>query len=217
MVEYVVIDGGSSDGTLQLLQSYNSKIDVLISEPDEGIYDALNKGILHSTGDIVGFLHADDFFNSSDALEKIANAFDAPEVEAAYGDLSYVQRNNVSKIVRYWKSATFSEKLLLQGWMPPHPTLYIKRSVYERLGMFNTAYLIAADYDLILRFFGKGKLFSVYIPQVLVCMRIGGISNKSLKTIIKKSLEDLSALKKNQIGGVLTLIIKNLLKLKQFF
>jgi len=215
MVEYIVIDGRSTDGTLQLLESYSSKLDVLISEPDEGIYDALNKGILNSTGDIVGFLHADDLFESSDVLEKIANAFDNPGVEAVYGDLVYVRKNDTSKIVRYWKSCAFNEKLLHKGWMPPHPALYIKRSVFERLGMFNTSYLIAADYDLVLRFFGKGKLFSSHIPQVLVRMRNGGISNKSLKTIFKKSLEDHSIIRRNQIGGILTLISKNLLKLRQ--
>ena len=215
MVEYIVIDGCSTDGTLQLLESYSSKLDVLISEPDEGIYDALNKGILNSTGDIIGFLHADDLFESSDILEKIANGFDIPGVEAVYGDLAYVRKNDTSKIIRYWKSCAFNEKLLHKGWMPPHPTLYIKRSVYERLGMFNTSYLIAADYDLVLRFFGIGKLFSSHIPQVLVRMRNGGISNKSLKTIIKKSLEDLSILRRNKIGGILALISKNLLKLRQ--
>lgn len=214
-VEYIVIDGGSTDGTLKILDLHKSKLDVYISEPDGGIYDALNKGILHSTGDIVGFLHADDLFESSDILEKIANAFDIPGVEAVYGDLVYVRKNDTSKIIRYWKSCAFNEKLLHKGWMPPHPTLYIKRSVYERLGMFNTSYLIAADYDLVLRFFGKGKLFSSHIPQVLVRMRNGGISNKSLKTIIKKSLEDLSILRRNQIGGILALISKNLLKLRQ--
>lgn len=215
MVEYIVIDGCSTDGTLQILESYRSQLDVLISEPDDGIYDALNKGILHSSGDIVGFLHADDLFESRDTLENIANAFDIPGVEAVYGDLVYVRKNDTSKIVRYWKSCAFNEKLLYKGWMPPHPTLYLKRSVYERLGMFNTQYRIAADYDLILRFFGEGKLFSAYIPKVLVRMRNGGVSNKSIKTIIKKSLEDISVLRRNKIGGLLILISKNLFKLKQ--
>lgn len=216
MVEYIVIDGSSTDGTLQVLESYKLKIDVLISEPDGGIYHALNKGILHSSGDIVGFLHADDIFEGSDVLEKIASAFNAAGVEAVYGDLVYVKRNNTSKILRYWKSCLFNDQLLVQGWMPPHPTLYVKRSVYHRLGMFNTMYRIAADYDLVLRFFGKGKLQSAYLPQVLVRMRNGGISNKSIKTIFKKSIEDISALKRNQIGGIFILFRKNLLKLEQF-
>jgi glycosyltransferase len=215
ILEYIVIDGGSTDGTLKILDLYKSKLDVYISEPDGGIYDALNKGILHSTGDIVGFLHADDLFESSDVLDKIAHAFTVSGVEAVYGDLVYVRKNDTSKIVRYWKSCAFNEKSLQRGWMPPHPTLYIKRSVYEKLGMFDTSYLIAADYDLVLRFFGKGKLFSYHIPQVLVRMRNGGISNNSIKTIIKKSFEDLSILRRNQIGGILILISKNLLKLKQ--
>ncbi|WP_353427870.1 glycosyltransferase [Polynucleobacter sp. MWH-UH19D] len=215
IVEYIVIDGGSTDGTLKILDLYKSKLDVYISEPDGGIYDALNKGILHSTGDIVGFLHADDLFESDDVLDKIANVFNVSKVEAVYGDLVYVRKNDTSKIVRYWKSCEFNEIFLHKGWMPPHPTLYIRRSVYKRLGTFDTSYLIAADYDLVLRFFGKGKLFSSHIPEVLVRMRHGGISNKSVKTIIKKSLEDLSILRRNQIGGILTLISKNLLKLAQ--
>lgn len=215
-VEYIVIDGGSTDGTLKILDSYKSKLSFYISEPDSGIYDALNKGIHHSTGDIVGFLHADDLFEDSDVLDKIAKAFAISAVEAVYGDLVYVHNNNISKVVRYWKSCTFNEKFLQKGWMPPHPTLYVKHSVYKRLGVFNTSYLIAADYDLVLRFFGKGKLISFYVPEVFVRMRIGGISNRSIKTIIKKSLEDFFILKRNKIGGFFTLINKNLIKFKQF-
>ncbi len=216
MVEYIVVDGGSTDGTLKILDSYKSKIDVCISEPDDGIYDALNKGILNSTGDVIGFLHADDLFESSNTLERIASAFDSPKVDAIYGDLVYVRKNNTSKIIRYWQSCAFDEQLLIDGWMPPHPTLYIKRSVYKSLGIFNTLYRISADYDLVLRFFGKGKLLSVYIPHVLVRMRNGGVSNRSIKTIVKKSLEDFYILKRNQIGGISTLIRKNLMKLRQF-
>ncbi len=215
VVEYVVIDGGSTDGTLKILEEYKSKFDVYISEPDRGIYDALNKGILHSTGDIIGFLHADDIFDNVDVLSKIAKSFENSKIEAVFGDLVYVQKDDTSKILRYWKSCSFEEKYLYKGWMPPHPTLYIKRSVYKRLGVFNTSYFIAADYDLVLRFFGKGKLVSSYIPQVLVRMGYGGVSNKSIKNIIKKSFEDYTILRRNQVGGFLTLMNKNLTKLKQ--
>lgn len=216
MVEYIVIDGGSTDGTLEILNLYKSKLDVFISEPDSGIYDALNKGIINCTGDIIGFLHSDDLYENSFILEKIANAFDSLGVDAVYGDLVYVQRDEITRVVRHWKSCAFDDQLLSKGWMPAHPTLYVRRLAYERLGVFNTSYRIAADYDLILRFFGKGKLVSKYIPEVLVRMRAGGVSNNSIKNIVKKSLEDIAILRRNQIGGLLVLVKKNLLKLRQF-
>lgn len=215
-VEYIIVDGGSTDGTLEILNLYKAKFSIFISEPDNGIYDALNKGIHFSTGDIIGFLHADDLFENNSVLEKIADAFEAVDVDAVYGDLVYVRRNDSSKIVRFWRSSIFTSQSLLKGWMPPHPTLYLKRAAYQRLGVFNTAYRIAADYDLILRFFGAGKISSTYIPEVFVRMRIGGISNKSIGTIFRKSIEDFRILRSNQLGGIFTLAKKNLLKIIQF-
>ena len=215
-VQSVVIDGKSEDGTLRILESYGSRLTHLISEPDDGIYDALNKGLKIATGDVVGFLHADDVFENSDVLAKVAAAFQDPTVDAVYGDLVYVRHDDISQVIRYWKSGLYDDAALSRGWMPPHPTFYVRRSVYERLGGFDTRYHIAADYDTVLRFLAVGKIRAAYIPEVLVRMRAGGISNRSLKTIIRKSREDLEVLRRNGVGGVLTLLQKNLRKMSQF-
>ena len=216
-VESIVIDGASTDGTLAVLEAYRSRLGVFISERDQGIYDALNKGIKHATGDVVGFLHADDVFENSEVLAKVAAAFQDPSIDAVYGDLVYVQHDDIRQVIRYWKSGHYDAAALSRGWMPPHPTFYVRRSVYERLGGFDTRYRIAADYDTVLRFLAVGKIRAAYIPEVLVRMRAGGISNRSLKTILRKSLEDIDVLRRNQVGGVVTLFQKNFSKLSQFW
>lgn len=215
-VESVVIDGASLDATLSILEPYRPRIGKLISEPDEGIYDALNKGIRHATGDVIGFLHADDLFEDDGVLGKVAAAFEDPNIDAVYGDLVYVRHDNVGWIIRYWKSGRYDQAALARGWMPPHPTFYVRRTVYERLGGFDPRYQIAADYDTVLRFLVVGKIRAVYIPEVLVRMRAGGVSNRSLRTILRKSKEDLRALRSNRVGGVGVLLWKNLSKLPQF-
>ena len=216
-IESIVIDGASTDGTLAILELYRSSLSVLSSERDHGIYDALNKGIKHATGDVVGFLHADDVFENSEVLAKVAAAFDDPVIDAVYGDLVYVQRDNIKKVIRYWRSGHYDDFALTRGWMPPHPTFYVRRSVYERLGGFDTRYRIAADYDTVLRFLAVGRIRTAYIPEVLVRMRAGGISNRSLITIVRKSLEDIDVLRRNEVGGAWTLLNKNLRKLGQFW
>lgn len=216
-VESIVIDGASTDGTLTVLQPYRPRLGILISERDQGIYDALNKGIKHATGEVVGFLHADDVFENSEVLAKVAAAFEDPAIDAVYGDLVYVRHNDISQVIRYWKSGLYDDAALARGWMPPHPTFYVRRSVYERLGGFDTRYRIAADYDTVLRFLAVSKIRTAYIPEVLVRMRAGGISNRSLKTIIRKSFEDIDALRRNKVGGIITLLRKNLSKLSQFW
>ena len=216
-VESIVIDGASTDGSLAVLEAYRSRLGVLISEPDQGIYDALNKGIKHSTGVVVGFLHADDVFENSEVLAKVAAAFEDLSIDAVYGDLVYVQHGDISQVIRYWQSGLYDDDALTRGWMPPHPTFYVRRSVYERLGVFDTRYRIAADYDTVLRFLAVGKIRAVYIPKVLVRMRAGGISNRSLKTITRKSMEDIAVLRRNGVGGVLTLLRKNIRKVSQFW
>lgn len=216
-VESIVIDGVSTDGTLAVLESYRPRLDIFISERDQGIYDALNKGIKHATGDVVGFLHADDVFENNEVLSKVAAAFEDPAVDAVYGDLVYVRHDDIGQVIRYWKSGFYDDAALTRGWMPPHPTFYVRRSVYERLGGFDTRYRIAADYDTVLRFLAVGKIRAAYIHGVLVRMRAGGISNRSLKTIIRKSLEDLDVLRRNKVGGVCTLAWKNFSKLPQFW
>lgn len=216
-IEYVVIDGGSTDGTLQILNDRRDMISVLISEPDGGIYDALNKGFSRSTGDIIGIMHSDDFYAHERVLECVASAFDDPAVDVVYGDLDYVSKDEPSRIIRRWRPGSFSHKKLAWGWMPPHPTMYLRRRVIDEWGVFDTHFRIAADYDAILRYLSRGKIYPKYIPQVLVKMRVGGESNRSLSHILRKSQEDLLALRKNNVGGFRALAWKNLSKIGQFF
>jgi glycosyltransferase len=216
LIEHVIVDGASTDGTRAILEQHRENIAVLVSEPDEGIYDALNKGIARSTGDVVGFLHADDLFADERVIERIADAFRDPAIDAVYGDLVYVRRSDPSSVVRRWRAGVFSQAQLGWGWMPPHPTFYVRRAIYERLGSFDTRHRIAADYDCMLRFLGGGGIRPAYIPEVLVKMRVGGASNRSLGAILRKSREDYRALRENRVGGAGALIWKNLSKIRQF-
>lgn len=217
-IEHVVIDGASKDRTADIARSLLSPTGTLVSEPDRGIYDALNKGFRLARGDVVGFLHADDFFANDDVISKIARAFSGAAIDAAYGDLDYVRADETSHVVRRWKSREFTPRRLRWGWMPPHPTLYVRRSVYESIGGFDTSYRIAADYLSILRMFTLSGFTAAYIPEVLVKMRIGGVSNRSFRNIMIKMKEDLRALRATStgaFGGLGTLAGKNLGKLSQ--
>lgn len=217
--EHVVIDGGSKDGTVPLLEKHSEQIGILISEPDKGIYDALNKGIARASGDVVGFLHADDLYAHKDVLAKVARAFENPSLCAVYGDLQYVSKEDTSQVVRHWASRPFEPHMLRQGWMPPHPTLYVRREWYERIGGFDINYRIAADYFSILQLFSQPGFKAMYIPDVLVKMRVGGASNRSLKNIIHKSREDYDALRRSNFGlmpAVMALGMKNFSKVGQF-
>ena len=214
-IEYIVIDGASSDGTVEIVKSYGEKISQFISERDYGIYDGLNKGLSTATGDIIVFLHSDDLYENSEVVAKVVEAFLSEEIDGVYGDLVYTPKDNTAKVLRYWKSKDFDSSLLKKGWMPAHPTLFLKREVYEKFGQFDLDFKIAGDYDFMLRVL-SADIKVKYIPEVLYKMRVGGESNKSLKNIVLKSREDLRALRKNSIGGVYTLIIKNFSKIKQF-
>lgn len=212
-----MIDGASTDGTLDVLQKYLSQLTELVSEPDVGIYDALNKGIAKASGDVVSILHADDIYADNKVLERVAAAFTDPAVCAVYGDLQYVARADLRRVIRHWQAGAFRSARLRRGWMFPHPTLFLRRSLYERFGLFNTSYKISADYDLMLRILTKLSAGEVrYLPHVLVRMRMGGVSNRSLRTVLSKSLEDYRALRANGVGGLGTLALKNLSKLPQF-
>lgn len=218
-IEYIIIDGASSDGTLpkvEAAQTQNKNI-ICISEPDKGIYDALNKGIQKATGDIIGFLHSDDYFNSTQTISHIVAAFQNSNVDGVYGDLHYISSES-DTIVRNWKSRPFSEKLLKEGWMPAHPTLFLKQNVYKKHGLFNLKFKIAADYDLMLRIFKDKGLSFLYLPEVVTKMRVGGASNRSLKNIWLKTREDYMAVKGNNIGSpALVVCSKNLSKIPQWF
>lgn len=214
--EHLVMDAVSSDGTLDVLTSLADPRMRVVSEHDGGIYDALNKGMSRSTGEVIGILHSDDVFASPHVLAAVAKAFDADGVDAVYGDLQYVSAHDPARVIRHWTSGAYHPGMLRRGWMPPHPALFIRREVYEMHGGCDTSYKIAADYDAILRWFGWGGIRAAYVPQVLVKMRAGGVSNRSLPNIVRKSREDYRALRTNQIGGIGTLAWKNLSKLGQF-
>lgn len=216
-IEHIIVDGASTDGTIDLIKAYAGKEgaeDVRwVSEPDNGIYDALNKGIKMATGDIIGFLHSDDWFFSSDSIGEIASVFASSDADIVYGDLQYCKGD---KVVRRWISNPFRPSDLKYGWMPPHPTLYCRREVYEQTGLYDERLRISADYDMILRLF-RGGYKSRYIPSVLVCMEIGGASNKDHRSRWAKTYEDYLVLKKNHVGaGFFTVLCKQFRKLKQF-
>lgn len=216
-IEHLVIDGASGDGTLAEVEAKRHPGLVVYSEPDKGIYDALNKGITRARGDVVGLLHSDDFFARDDVLNLVMNQFSQPDVDAVHGDLHYVAAEDTSKIIRHWKAGSYDPAKLRQGWMPPHPTLFVRREVFEKHGAYDTSYQISADYEAVLRWFGKARIRSAYIPEVLVKMRVGGESNKSFSRIMRKSREDYRALRTNGVGGLSTLTMKNVSKIPQFF
>lgn len=216
-VEHVLQDGGSDDGTLEIVRDLANEKTVVFSERDHGIYDAINRGIANATGDVIGLMHSDDFFADSDVLAKVARALDDPQVDGVYGDLQYVAADDTGKVIRHWRSGEYSPDLLRKGWMPPHPTLYLRREIFETHGVYDTSLQIAADYDAMLRYLVKGKIRLAYIPQVFVKMRVGGESNRSIDRIVRKSTEDLRAIRNNGVGGLGVLIRKNTSKLHQFF
>jgi glycosyltransferase len=215
-LEYIVVDGGSSDGTAEWLKTGNHSVTRWVSEPDNGIYEAMNKGLAMATGDLVGFLHANDTFSDVDILKEVMAVFRKGDADLLYADLEYVTNDAVPKVLRYWKSGFFSMKKLRHGWMPPHPTIYFKRELLSRLGNFDTTYRISADYEWLLRVL-TGGVRVAYLPKVMVQMRVGGASNKNLRSIIQKSREDCSAIKKHLSGYFLVLIMKNFRKVGQFF
>lgn len=216
-IAVLIIDGDSIDKTVALARnSYSGELRI-ISEKDQGIYDALNKGIMAADGDIIGFVHSDDFLASKNIISKISTIFQEEEIDGVYGDLQYVDKENTSRVIRYWRSQSFSPGLLQQGWMPAHPTLFLRKEVYEKHGLFNLDYKIAADYDFMLRIFSDPALKFKYLPEVITKMRVGGASNRSLRNIQLKSREDLRALRANGIKKPLkALTYKNFSKLRQF-
>lgn len=214
-IEHVIVDGASSDGTVDMIKAYAAEHTNVrwVSEKDDGIYNALNKGIKMATGDIIGFLHSDDVLFSPDSIEHIAVAFESQQVEVVYGDLLYCKGN---KVIRRWKSNVFNPRSLKYGWMPPHPTVYVRREVYQQVGEYDEWFRISADYDMILRIFKSG-FKAHYLPEVLVSMEMGGASNKNTKARLSKTQEDYLVLKKNHVGaGMLTVACKQLRKIIQF-
>ncbi|TPV35734.1 glycosyltransferase [Paucihalobacter ruber] len=219
-IEHLIVDGASKDDTIEIVKSYQKDHPHIryISEPDQGIYDALNKGIAMATGDILGFVHADDMLAHPDTIAQIAAAFKANNCDGVYGDLYYVNAQDTTKVIRNWRSKSFKTKLLKRGWMPAHPTLFLKTSLYHTYGVFDTSFRIAADYELVLRIFKHPHLQFHYLPLTIVKMRVGGVSNRSIQNILQKSKEDFRALKRHRLPiPWYTLFMKNLSKIPQFF
>jgi len=196
-IEHIIIDGGSTDGTVDVIRRCNGKISQFINEPDNGIYDAMNKGIRLATGDIIGILNSDDFYADENAVSEVVKEFEKKKVDSVFADLVFIKRDNPNKIVRYYKSSNFSPDKFRYGWMPAHPTFFAKHSVYKQYGMFRTDYKLASDYELLTRFLGKYKISYSYIPRVLIKMRTGGVSTKSFKNNIIHNREIIRACAEN--------------------
>lgn len=198
-IEYIIVDGGSKDNTLDVINKYKNNIDQVVSEPDNGIYDAMNKGLRLATGEIVGFLNSGDFYVSETVIGQIVKSIQANNTDCCYGDLEYVAEKNLGETVRRWESPPYQEGLFEKGWHPPHPTFFAKKTVFDKYGGFDLNYDIGADYELMLRFLKKYGVKSCYIPNVLVRMRTGGKSNKNLLQIIKANIECYRAWKRNDL------------------
>jgi glycosyltransferase involved in cell wall biosynthesis len=215
--EHIIIDGVSTDGSLDEIRRRTTPRMRIFSEADDGIYDALNKGMRLSHGDIIGVVHSDDFLAHDLVLKRVSAAFDNLAIDAVYGDLVYVAAHNPNRVIRHWRAGTFLPENLTRGWMPPHPALFIRRRLLDTMGGYDTRFSISADYDAILRWFSMEDFRTTYIPEVLVKMRVGGESNRSLERIFLKSREDLLAVRGNHIGDIGTIALKNVRKINQFF
>jgi glycosyltransferase len=228
-IEYIVVDGKSTDGTTEIVTEFvdatqgrsegasEEVVTKFLCERDNGIYDAMNKGLALATGDIIGVLNSDDFYCADDVIEQVVLAFQKNNVDCLYGDLNYVDSVDTSKIIRKWRSGVYNRENFLKGWMPPHPTFFVKKSCYERFGTFNTQFKSAADYELMLRFLFKESCSAQHLPLVMIHMRAGGVSNVSLKNRIRANREDNLAWKINGLKPKwFTLLRKPLSKLIQY-
>jgi glycosyltransferase involved in cell wall biosynthesis len=206
-IEHIVIDGGSNDNTLGVVKAEGAQVAKVVSERDNGIYDAMNKGITLASGEIIGFINADDFYASPEVLAKVAVLFDDPNIDVCYGDLCYVNQIDTSAVVRYWQSSDFRSGAFAEGWCPPHPTFFVRREIYERFGVFDLSYRIAADVELMMRFLEVRSVRAKYLPEVLVKMRMGGTTNRNLTNIVKQNKEILRALRKHGLRSSMVRLI----------
>jgi glycosyltransferase len=214
-IEYLIVDGASTDETLNRVRAHGRRVSLVVSEPDAGMYEAMNKGARLASGDLIGFLNADDVLAYPGAIAAVAAAAQAPTVDAVFGDLLYVNRHDTDRVVRRWRGGEFAASRLRWGWMPPHPTFYVRRAQFLSLGGFDASLKIAADYEFMLRYLARPGIRANHVAEVLVRMRLGGASNQ-IKGLARKSREDLLALRRNGIGGFAALLCKNLRKLPQF-
>jgi len=215
-IEHIVVDGLSTDKTLEIVKQFPKVF--LVSEKDKGVYDAFNKGWKLAKGEIIAYLPTDDFYANSEVIEKMVEALEKKSAGVGWADLDYVNRLNPEKIIRHWKSSEYKSGSFFRGWAPPHTTFFMRRELCEKLGGFDEQFKIAADYELMLRFLEVNKVVGVYLPETIVKMRVGGMSNKSIKNILRANWEVYLAFKKNNLrGGWLVALLKPLSKLSQFF
>ena len=216
-IEHIIVDGKSTDGTLQIIKKHQKHLSKWISESDRGMYDAINKGIAMATGDIIGILNSDDVFASEDVIDNIVQCFNKENTDSVYGDLIYVKPSNIEKIYRVWKGVSYKRYRFKYGWMPAHPTFYMKRSLIEKYGPYENHYYTAADYEFMARYLYKHKISATYLEQLVIKMRTGGASNVSLKGRLRANRRDYLAMKRNNIPfSFLVSIIKPLSKIGQF-
>ena len=216
--EHIVVDGGSTDGTIEFINGCRSSVARMIPGPDLGIYDAMNKGILAGTGEVVGILNADDFYAHGEVLAKVAEVFADKAIDSCYGDLVYVDAGDTGRVVRSWRAGPYDVSRFYWGWMPPHPTFFVRRAAYERYGLFNLSLGSSADYELILRFLLNHRITCRYIPETLVIMRVGGMSNVSLANRLRANRMDRHAWR---VNGLMpypwTTVLKPISKLPQYW
>lgn len=216
-IEHIVVDGASTDGTVGILERYRDRLARLVSEPDGGIYPAMNKGLAMATGDIVGILNSDDVYADENALKDVAAVFGDPDVDVCYGNIYYVDARNLSRVIRHWVSQPFRPGMFEGGWMPPHPAFFIRRQAMNRVGLFEERYRFAADFDFMMRALEIHRLRAVYLPRVVVRMRVGGETNNSVLNVLKGNLEAYDACKRQHLEvNPLFILRKVLRKLPQY-
>lgn len=216
-IEHIIVDGRSTDNTVSIIKSYESVISRWISEPDKGMYDAINKGIAMATGEVIGLLNSDDMLYSDDVIEKIVKTFEEKNVDSIYGDLQYVDQEITSRVFRTWKGKTYDRNLFKMGWMPGHPTFYIKKEMIDKYGGYENHYFTAADYEFMARYLFKHKISSYYLPKLIVKMRRGGASNKNINQRFRANRRDYLAMKNNHIPlPFIVSILKPLSKVHQY-
>lgn len=217
-IEYIIIDGGSTDGTVEIIEKNSQYIFKWISEEDGGMYDALNKGMRLATGDVVGILNSDDVLASADVISAIVKSFEEHNVDSLYGDLVYVDPNDLQKILRFWKGLPYKRRRFNYGWMPAHPTFYVRRELIEKYGGYESHYYTAADFEFMARYLYRFRISSYYLPKLIVKMRAGGASNESIYSRLRANRRDYLAMKKNKIPFPLIVsILKPLIKMPQFY
>ena len=216
-IEYIIIDGVSTDGTIEIVRSYGDKVSKFLSEPDSGLYDAMNKGIFLATGDVVGILNSDDFYIDDQVIQRVVKEFEVKDVDSVYADLEFVKPVNLDKTVRYYDSSKFNPSKFAYGWMPAHPTFFVKKDIYKKYGVFRTDLKIAADFDILARFLFTHKISYSYMQEVLVKMRLGGVST-SFNNIWIINIEQLQVCRDNHINtNIFKILLKYPIKILGYF